>query len=322
MRFNAFIDSLSIKSGMVATLAIFALGGCIGTTYPYMRTETAQRIAAPAWMIKRDINASPFLIRAYERIHDRGGVATVYIEGEESETQSEATPLNPVALHLASKDKAENVIYLARPCQYTGMLSPAEKCDQKYWKEGRLSEEVIQSIDTALDEISKRYSITSFDLVGYSSGGAIASLIAARRDDITSLRTVAGILDHEVYSNEIQIEPLNESLNPVSQAPALANMPQYHFIGGRDNVVPPAVLHSYLQAMPPSKCVQTMLLQEASHDDGWVDKWPELLELPVTCYAREPDTLEENLPVTANTLMPPTMPQDIHHISREKPVKP
>ncbi len=324
MRLNAFIDSLSIKSGMVATLAILALGGCIGTTYPYMRTETAQRIAAPAWMIKRDINANPFLLRAYERIHDRGGVAHIYIEGEENDTLTDATPFNPLALHLASKDKAENVIYIARPCQYTGMISPAEKCDKSYWNESRFSEKVLDSYNKALDDIALRYNITSFDLIGYSGGGAIASLLAAQREDITSLRTIAGILDHEAYTHAAQEELLSDSLNPVSQAVTLAKMPQYHFIGGRDNVVPPAVLHSYLQSMPPSKCVQTMLIQEAAHDEGWVDKWPELLELPVTCYASEQTsgTGSVGSPVSADTLMPPTMPQDIHHISREKPIKP
>ena len=321
MRLNAFIDSLSIKSGMVATLAILALGGCIGTTYPYMRTETAQRIAAPAWMIKRDISANPFLLRSYERIHDRGGIAHIYIEGEEEDDRlGSATPTNPVALHLASKDKAENVIYIARPCQYTGMISPAEKCDRNYWNESRFSEEVLSAYNKALDDIALRYDIKSFDLVGYSGGGAIAALLAAQREDITSLRTVAGILDHEAYTQATIKEPLSDSLNPVSNAIMLAKIPQYHFIGGRDDDVPPAVLHSYLQSMPPSKCVQTMLIQEAEHNKGWVDKWPELLELPVTCYAIEQTTGVEQ--AASDTLMPPTIPQDIHYTVREKPVKP
>ncbi len=327
MKLNAFIDSLSIKSGMVATLAILALGGCIGTTYPYMRTETAQRIAAPAWMIKRDIAASPFLLRAYERIHDRGGIAHVYIEGEENDSATgDVTPFNPVALHLASKDKAENVIYIARPCQYTGMVSPTEKCESRYWKESSFSETVLNSYNKALDDIALRYGITGFDLIGYSGGGTIASLLAAQRADVNSLRTIAGILDHEAYTNAAQKEPLSDSLNPVSQAIVLGKMPQYHFIGGRDKEVPPMVLHSYLQSMPPSKCVQTMMIQEAEHNEGWVDKWPELLELPVTCYATDSTAIgsEDGLaPIgSENMLMPPTMPQDLPYTVREKPVKP
>lgn len=313
MKISRFIDSLSIKAGLVAALT---LGGCIATTYPYMRTETAQRIAAPAWMIKRDISASPFILRAYERIHDRGGVANIYIEGEDTLADSSKTPFNPVALHLASKDKAENLIYLARPCQYTEMLDPAESCKTSYGKDARFSEDVIASYDIALNDIAKRYDISMFNVIGYSGGGAIATLLAAKRSDIVSLRTVAGILDHETYSDVATAPSFTKSLNPVNEASTLTKMPQYHFIGGRDNVVTPAVLHSYLQSMPPTNCVQTMMVQEADHDIGWVDKWPELLKLPVSCYSKN------GMNNGIETLMPPTMPQDLPQTVREKPVKP
>ncbi len=312
MKINKFIDSLSIKAGI---LAILTLGGCIGTTYPYMRTETAQRIAAPAWMIKRDISASPFVLRAYERIHNRGGVANIYIEGENSKTNSSKTPFNPIALHLASKDKAENVIYIARPCQYTGMLSVSDKCNNSYSNEASFSEDVIESYNIALDDISKRYNIRAFNLIGYSGGGAIATLLTAKRSDIISLRTVAGILDHDTYTTLLKIPDMSESINPVIEAVTLTKVPQYHFIGGRDNIVPPAVIHSFLQSMPPTNCVQTMLVQEADHNTGWVDKWPDLLELPVSCYNNTKN-------ISETIIMAPTMPQNLPKIVREKPIKP
>ncbi|MCK5374699.1 MAG: hypothetical protein KAJ40_05400 [Alphaproteobacteria bacterium] len=328
MGFSTFIDSLSVKSGLVASLAILALGGCIGTSYPYMRTETAQRIAAPAWMIKRDISADPFLLRAYERIHDRGGIAHIYIEGESSDALTDATPFNPVALHLASKDKADNVIYIARPCQYTGMISPAKKCDSRYWEAEQFSQTVLESYNKALDDIALRYDIRSFNLIGFSGGATIATLLAAQREDVASLRTVAGILDIEAYAQQSQTTSLDGSVNPVSQITTLAKVPQYHFVGGHDDIVPPAILHSYLQSMPPSTCVQTMLIQEAEHAAGWVDKWPELLELPVSCYEQNAvysnegnkDSNEGN--DSAETIMTPTMPQDLPFTVRETSAKP
>lgn len=318
MKLNRFIDSLSIKAGLLAALA---LSGCIATTLPYMRAETAQRIASPAWMIKRDIAAAPYLLRSYERIHNRGGVANLYIAGDGSinsaaeEWALDPTPRNPVALHLASKDRADNVIFIARPCQYTGMLSKADVCDASVWKEKRFSAEVIASFNTALDDIATRYSIRGFNLIGYSGGAAIATLLATKRKDILSIRTVAGILDHEAHSASLGTPPLTGSLNPVKEASSLTKMPQYHFIGGQDSYVPPAVLHSYLQAMPPTHCVQTMLVQEASYDKGWVDKWPELLELPVTCYnGNSSDNFDEATPS-----QPPKAPV---FTIREKPAKP
>ena len=313
MKLSKFIDPLSIKAGLLAALA---LGGCIATTYPLIKTETAQRIAAPAWMIKRDISASPFVLRAYERIHDRGGTAHLYIEGDgdinggiDTTLESNPTPDNPLALHLASKDKAENVIYLARPCQYVTMMADGQKCDPKYWGDDKYSSTVIKAYDKAMDEISRRYNIKAFEVIGYSGGGAIATLLAAERPDILSVRTVAGILDHETHQSISGKQKLQNSMNPARQASRLTKMPQYHFVGGQDNTVPPAVLHSYLQNMPPTRCVQTMLIQEAEHENGWVNKWPELLELPVTCYNKE--IKDYNID-----------PSDAHMISPERPIKP
>ena len=296
---------------------MLALGGCIATSYPYIRTETAQRIAAPAWMIKRDVPAAPFMLRAYERIHNRGGIAHLYIEGDgnayahETPLSRDPTPDNPVALHLASKDKADNVIYLARPCQYTGMISKGELCHKDYWNDKKFSKEVIAAYDEALDEISRRYNLSGFHLVGYSGGAAIATLLGVKRKDIMSVRTVSGILDHEAHSAVMGKPALAGSLNPVNEASHLTKMPQYHFVGGQDETVPPAVLHSYLQAMPPTRCVQTMLIQEAGHDEGWVNKWPELLELPVTCYNSDTPELGD--------VVPPPQPGNM---VRTKPIKP
>ncbi len=300
-------------------LSLIALCGCIATTLPYMRAETAQRIAAPAWMIKRDISAQPFSLRAYERIHDRGGVAHIYIEGDGAEYtspeewESNPTPKNPVALHLASKDNAQNVIYIARPCQYTEMLSSTETCDEKYWKESRFSSEVIGAYTNALDEVAARYDIGAFHLIGYSGGAAIATLLSAERNDILSVRTVSGILDHKAQRELLNLTQLSDSLSPNDEALNLTNVPQYHFIGGQDAIVPPAVTHSYLQSMPPTNCVQTMVIQEAGYEDGWVNKWPELLTLPVRCYGERPAVeFEEVISPAPAPMMTP----------RGKPAKP
>lgn len=273
-----------------AFLTILILGGCIATSLPTLRTETAQRIAAPAWMIKRDIPAAPYLLRAYERIHKRGGIANIYIEGDgingkyASGKRADFTPVNPVALHLASKDNAENLIYLARPCQFTGRIAYPHKCENMEWQEERFSQDVINTYNNALDEIRNRYNIRGFHITGYSGGAAIATILAAQRKDILSLRTVAGIMDNQAYTAMNNNFPLSSNaLNPVNYASDLVKIPQYHFTGGQDHLVHASILNSYLQALPPTHCVQTLLVQEAEHEAGWVDKWPEILKLPVTC---------------------------------------
>jgi hypothetical protein len=279
--FNRFFSSKT-----PALLCALALGSCAMASLPYVKEETAQRLAAPAWMVKRDISANDFTLRAYERIHARGAYANIYIEGDgETSGSYGPTPKNPVALHLATKDKAENVIYIARPCQYMMVQDNAAPCDEAFWKDARYSADVLDAYNTALDNIVKRYNISGFNFIGYDGGGTIATLLAAQRADAISLRTVAGILDHKTYTDLHTMPALDGSLNPITQSGNLTRVPQFHFIGGQDNIVPPAILQSYLQSAPTSHCVQSMMVQEASHDTGWVDKWPELLALPVTCYS-------------------------------------
>lgn len=315
---------LHVKAAIAATLI---LGGCIATTIPTLRTETAQRIAAPAWMIKRDIHAAPYILRAYERIHERGGVANLYIEGDgivgkySSGRNADFTPVNPVALHLASKDNAQNLIYLARPCQYNGRIEYPHTCSNEEWQTNRFSQEVIESYNTALNEISRRYGIKGFNIIGYSGGAAIATMLAGSRRDILSVRTVAGIMDNTAYAQVADDFPISATRSATEHASDLVKIPQYHFVGGQDNTVTPSVLSTYLRAMPPTNCVQTLLVQEAEHEAGWVDKWPELLRLPVTCNQRNTSFVEELEPPIQKKIPSPT--EDIRsYDGKEAPVKP
>ncbi len=300
-------------------LAILLLSGCVASSFLYMRSETAQRIAAPAWMIKRDILASPYVLRAYERIHNKGGVANIYIEGGASEFSDinewsdNPTPINPVALHLSSKDSFDNVIYIARPCQYNGLVS-GDKCDSSDWNENRFSERILNAFDDALDDIAGRYGIYGFNLIGYSGGGVIALLLANNRSDILSVRTIASPLDIDTQYGVLGDVNLSGSLNPKDFASKLSNIPQYHFIGGQDRFIPPSILHSYVQSVSDDRCIKTMFIQEASHDRGWVDKWSELLDEDVICRKSVKD-------VYVNDLEPSPLPKAVFTV-REKPAKP
>lgn len=263
-------------SGLLAFTAL-ALSGCLLQTHA-MRNEVADRVAHPAWMVGREIPAAPFSLKAYERIHDRGGTANLYIEGDgrlEYESDN-PTPKNPVALHLASKDNSKNLIYIARPCQYSGMIEKADKCDPAQWRERRYAPEVARAYGAAMDEIKRRYNISAFNVVGFDGGAAVAADLAATRSDILSLRTVAGRLDR------------------IGNPRVLSDLPQRHFIGGQDEDMPAAVLHAYMEKISPTSCAEYSFIQEASHMEGWVSKWPELLKEPVACEGpdRDFDALE------------------------------
>ncbi len=305
------------KLGLLS-LTLATIGACAVT--PVMRDSIAERLASPVWMLERDIPAGSFALKSYERMHERFAPANIYIEGDGFTTSdfadfniesNDPTPRNPVALHLATRDKSENVVYLARPCQYSGLLDRTKECHSKYWGNERFSPEVLNAYSTALDEIKHRYDIEGFHLTGYGGGGAIAALLAAGRDDILSLRTVAGNLDHFSYTMHHGLAPLEGSLNPIDFTDKLKNIPQYHFIGAQDPIIPPAILHSYLKNMGESNCVRYQMVQEAEHDAGWVDKWPEFLSRNISCRG----------PVQDVEFAPLDIPEPIY-VPRDTPAKP
>lgn len=211
---------------------------------------------------------------------------TVYIEGDglawvDRHTPSFApTPVNPVGLRLAMADAGAVSVYLARPCQYT--QGPTFKgCHPRYWGSDRFSPEVIDAMDQGVEQLKNKYAAAELVLVGYSGGGAVATLVAARRRDVAALVTVAGTLDTDVWTQQQRLSPLEGSLNPKDVASRVAPIRQWHFIGENDTVMPGAVLTSFLSGAAendrrgtPAPIVQAM--PDFDHTCCWARAWPEL----------------------------------------------
>jgi len=253
--------------GLACALALLLAGCAIDD-----RIGTAAAIARPARLAASDVATATFTLRAWSRIGDPAAPLAVYIEGDglawlsPTEPSLDPTPMQPVGLQLAALDGGSNVLYLARPCQY--VLGP--KCRETYWTERTYSPEVIAAMDAAVSRFAGRAGI---HLVGYSGGGAVAVLLAARRTDVLSLRTVAGNLDHAAFTRHHQVSPMTESLNPADSAAAIARIPQIHYIGGRDSVVPRLVADSFARRAGDESCITLVPVPAASHDEGWTGLW-------------------------------------------------
>lgn len=281
---------------------LFVLATAIGLTacvndVPMLRKESAQRIAMPVFMIPRILPAEPFTLQAYERVHDKFAPVTLYIEGDgipyatADQTNFFATPTDPVALRMAAQDDGTNVIYVARPCQYKQKYNDKKECPERYTTTHRYAPEVIDAYSRALDNIKGYYNISEFNLVGYDGGAAIATILAAKREDVLSLRTVAGNLDTKIASNHNNVTLLTGSLNPVDFAPQLTNKPQRHYLGKLDRIMPPVVYSSYAQALGDSPCNAVTLVDNADHENGWTEQWKTLKNLPAACPATQSDEL-------------------------------
>lgn len=206
---------------------------------------------------------------------------TIYIEGDgmawvDAYTPSfDPTPRDPVALQLALRDPSGHAVYLARPCQYvTG--NDRHHCEMKYWTGHRFAPEVIDASNQAIEQLKQRYHAKTLVLVGYSGGGAVAALVAARRQDVRQLVTVAGNLDIVAWTAKKRISPLSGSLSPAEAWSALVGIPQLHFAGGADKVMAPAFAESYRARFPEGRQPQVLVIPSFDHHCCWVRDWPAL----------------------------------------------
>lgn len=272
----------------MATLILMA--GCSALPSRQDRQKLADELAAPKGWHASVIATDSFDILSYgpkvaprlEQL-DPQGTLTVYIEGDgfawvtASTPSDDPTPRDPVALQMALAQPRGAAAYLARPCQYTLTGSAtARPCPQRYWTTARFAEPVVQAESQALDELKQRYGASRLVLVGYSGGGAVAALLAARRADVVALITVAGNLDHLAWTSLHGIRPLEASLNPIDQAGRLARLRQSHLVGEQDRVVPADLVRAFV-AKQGSGAQATVIVEPGfGHACCWAQQWPRL----------------------------------------------
>lgn len=276
-------------------------------------------------MTERVIQAGVFNLTAWERISNPAAPVNIYIEGDglawlNKRTKSmNPTPPNPLTLRLAAADKSENVVYIARPCQYTGWINDGA-CPDRYWTNGRTAPEVISAYSQALDVLRKYYQVGSFNLIGYSGGAAVAALLAAERPDVLSLRTIAGNTNYTAFSKLHNVSPLDASINPIDVAAKLSHLPQQHFIGASDTIVPVAIFDSWKLASGDTACIQSSILPGATHEKGWAEKWPELLNMPLSCTPAAAVSGAIPMPASAPIATPAAAPAIVPEKAATTPV--
>lgn len=266
---------------LLCAVGALLLTGCVGSVLEDGRTK-ALRIASEAGFSPAKVDAGPFVLYSYAR--GRRGASermVVYIEGDGRSWQSryvppaDPTPVNPVGLELAIRDTAPLVVYLARPCQYT--RGPDRRtCHPRYWATHRFAEEVLEATNRAIDHYKTVLGAAEIELIGYSGGGAVAALVAARRDDIAALITVVAPLDHAAWTAHHDVSPMIGSLNPADYAETLQAIPQLHFVGGDDSIVPAKIARSYGARMTGTARMRIVPIDDHDHDCCWVREWPRL----------------------------------------------
>ncbi len=261
-------------------LAVLSAAGCALVGGPEWRRAQADRIAAEAGFVKAYLPAGRFTLTSYRRYAQEpaGAELVVYIEGDgrawtsRGRVSADPTPARPVALELAARDPAPSVIYLARPCQYT-TPETNRNCRPTYWAHRRFAPEVVDAVEEALSRAKRESGAERIHLVGYSGGGVVAALAAARRRDVASLVTVAAPLDLEAWTAHHGLTPLAGSLDPARDAEGLERVPQRHLVGADDDVVPPRIVESFARRRLSAAPRPIEAIEGYGHRCCWRDGW-------------------------------------------------
>lgn len=260
---------------VIALLTYLALSaGCARSPY-----QIQLKLAESARLKPIEIETATYQLRAFvsENLVRPTKTLHVYLEGDGVPWADGRTPSeNPnsrdlLALRLMLRDTSPS-IYLNRPCY--GFSEVPSRCDKVNWTQGRFSLAVIEAISAALDKVKHKYGIEDFWLIGHSGGGAIAALLAEKRNDVAVVVTVAGNLNHASWTKHHGYLPLDQSLNPVEVFPLDQTTSRWHFVAGKDETIPSPLL---LKAARKDIGANIVLGKNFDHHCCWQKKWHEIL---------------------------------------------
>lgn len=222
-------------------------------------------ITAPADFVYKEIETRDFTIATWQKITNPAAPYKIYIEGDGYAFNSygratqDPTPHGTLVRELAFGDNNSNVIYLSRPCQY--VKSPI--CTQRHWTTARFAPEIINAEYEAIKQIVGNQPVI---LIGFSGGAQVAGLVATAKPElnIKKIITIAGNLDHLAWTQYHNLPPLNESMNLESYRKQFAKIPQIHYVGSNDEVMPPILVREFIKN-------DDLIIEVngASHNEGW-----------------------------------------------------
>lgn len=245
-------------SVIISLILLLTISAC-GPANRDIHKQEAQRMAHPALMIERIVAAPPYAITTFERMHERHAPAHIYIGNDYGHYD--------IGLHLASRDKAENVASIALPCHYTETLENEECTDQSADNQAAFASAINQTIDNT----KRTYDLTDIHLIGYGSGANIAARIAGARHDVRSLRSVSALFEHGAYTI------------PEDAYKVLQHIPQHHYVDLDEDGAITSSLKIYQSKLGKDYCQNTTTVLETENKRGWTNRWSELISQPVTC---------------------------------------
>ena len=269
---------ITIRAALLGAAFGLALTACSSPeSFGGSRTSALTWAAQQGFQLQELTSRSPLPLLVLARRRAPGGdTLTVYIEGDGApwvtpwQAPHDPTPLKHVALAMAAVDPANTVVYLGRPCQYPSGAQLAA-CDPRWWMARRFAPEVLAAYDDALTQLKTRVGAPQLRLVGYSGGGVIAALLAARRPDVVALVTVAAPLALTDWVAWHALTPFTDARDPALEPGPFP--PGIHWAGEKDAVVPPHIIEKFVQ----KKGGQRVIRAGYDHECCWARDWAKLI---------------------------------------------
>ncbi len=215
----------------------------------------------PDGFIERDVQTEHFSVPVWESTELRNGkTIRFYIEGN-----GNPTPADPMALKLAAKDPYINVVVLSRPCQY----SQNKLCENTdIWTRQQYSPEILREMEEIVVYYIQKYKAPDVEFVAYDGGAPIAFNLALQLGRVNKVVTVAGILDMDSYAIQNGLPAYVNAKNPMKSISQLSQIPQIHYVGGKDKETTPAMAERFVSKLQNPKMALVRVAPDMGHD-GW-----------------------------------------------------
>ncbi|WP_062270507.1 hypothetical protein [Endozoicomonas arenosclerae] len=276
-----------MKYTLLITFTILLLNGCHSPA-PFSK-ETTQSLVLTKSLKPIEIQTSTYTLKAWTPAKPKSQRLRIYIEGDgrawlkRGIASSDPTPANRLVHSLMLEDPYSDVAYLGRPCQYI----MSDSCNKAVWTFGRYDSKSLDSLNESIDFLKKDGQYKEIELVGYSGGATLALLTASRRDDVITIRTLAGNLDPAFTNRLHNVTPMPSAMNPLNFQDSLNTIPQLHFYGSKDRIIPSQISKHYLKSASIKECISLKKVEGATHSKGWNEKWKQLISISPECRIKE-----------------------------------
>ncbi len=268
-----------MKKALCFLFLLLLLSACATSRYNnlYKSQNTIENLLPKEFVVQKYSTEKFNLYGLLRPAKQESSSLRVYIEGDglawlnRNTISDNPTPTDKTTATLAKMDTSDSaLLYLARPCQYVE-ITEAKMCEKKYWSSHRLSPEVIESLNTAITMAKEKTKAEKISLIGFSGGGGAAVLIAAMRDDVEFIGTLAGLLDHKAWTKQHKISPLHGSLNPLDKIELVKNIKQLHITSSDDKIISPYSQKNYCKKLNQIDACKEISGME--HNGNWWKVW-------------------------------------------------